>query len=236
MKKQFVFLASLLAACAAQAGPIIYNNGAPDLRNGTLSDQVGNVAPGGHQVASNFGLGVDNVLADIHWWGFYNNTIPAADNFTIYIYPDSGGSPGSPGSPASYMFSVGAGSRTDTGSDVGGSSDLFEYKYDLSSITLTSGTTYWLSILNDTTSAPGADWYWATSNSSSGDDQFRDLNSGSPGPWGSTSDGEPVTREHAYNLTGPDSTSVPDAGSTLPLLGLALAGLAWCHRRYVRAA
>lgn len=218
MTKPVTSLALLLATCATQAGPIIYDNGAPDFVQAYYSDLSPNIG-GGIQAASNFVLGPENVLADIHWWGGYgiSSFSHSADNFTIYIYNDSAGSPGS----IAHTVPVGAPNRTDTGSNIGFSLDIFAYDYELPvPIVLPTGIPYWLSIMNDTTGDPGGEWLWATSNASSGDDQFRFLNSGSPNPWGD------LDVELAYNLTGSNSSQVPDAGRTLPFLCMALAGFA----------
>lgn len=223
MKKQIVSLASLLMTCAIQAGPIIYDNGSPDFVNAYYSDKTPGIG-GGIESASNFALGADNILADIHWWGGYgiSSFAHSADNFTVYIYNDSGGSPGT----VAHTIPVGAPTRTDTGVNLFLSIDIFAYEYDLPiPIALTAGTTYWLSILNDTTGDPGGEWLWATSNGLSGDDHSRNLNAGAPDPWGD------LEVEFAYHLTGPDPSGVPDAGSTLPLLGTALIGLAWLRFR-----
>ncbi|MFO1498639.1 MAG: choice-of-anchor R domain-containing protein [Verrucomicrobiota bacterium] len=228
MKRQLILLAAWLSALTVQANPIIVDNGSPDYGNAYYSDLSPGIG-GGIQAASSFVVGAANTLTDIHWWGGYgiSSFSHAVDHFTIYLYNDSGGSPGT----VAYTIPVGAPARIDTGVNLFVSLDIFSYQFDLlAPIVLPTGTTYWLSILNDTAGDPGGEWVWATSNQLAGDDQSRLLHSGSPGPWGS------LHVELAYQLTGLTSSSVPDAGGTLPLLGAALFGFGLLRWRTARDA
>jgi hypothetical protein len=153
------FLIPLLLAWwgAAQAG-VIYDNsaGTPDIASGSGSELFA--------AADNFVLQpAANTITDIHWTGVYaqNNTPPATDSFTIQIYPDAGGEPNAPlyTDPLFTVFTGDPG-RTDTLIDILGSFDLYAYSVNIAPLTLTAGSTYWLSIVNDT--AAGDNWFWGT--------------------------------------------------------------------------
>ena len=106
-------------------------------------------------------------ITDISWKGFYfsDGTPQASDDFTINFYSDTGGTAG--GLLAS--FNVGdAVNRTGTGQFHSGS-EFFSYQADIGAgIDVLSGSTYWVSIFNDTTVDTNDDWYWATNTGMSG--------------------------------------------------------------------
>lgn len=107
-----------------------------------------------------------STISDVHWWGGYNNNTPGTDDFTIRIFADISGTPEI--DPLNE-FAVGTVNRVDTG--VVGHPDLnvFFYSVEISPLALAANTTYWLSIVNDTTTTPTLDfWGWSTSLSSHG--------------------------------------------------------------------
>lgn len=211
--------AGLLAAIVgwtgnAQAG-VIFDNGFPDLNDAYFSDFDGAAFQG----ADNFIFRVDSTVRDVHWWGTYafGLTPPDADDFTIRIFNDDGGVPED---DPFYEVSVGnAVNRVDTGLLILGTFPLYSYSAVVTDVALLAGTTYWLSIVNNTVDDLDDEWYWATSNSAAGDAQIRVTDDG---VW------DPIGVELAFNLTDdagiiPEPSTVVMAGvGGLALLGVGL--------------
>jgi len=206
-----VFALAMNGNAPVWAGPIIYDNGGPDTTvNGWRSDFDEPV-----QEADDFILGAGaNVIAGIHWWGSYNYETNAQDDFTIRIFPDADN--GGPAINPIIELSVGNVTRVDTGritvtapfgAEFG---PLFKYRTDVTPIALNPGTTYYLSIVNDSKNIGyTGNWRWTVS--LTGDDH-----------WYRFPDGDPWTsgeRNLAFNLT-----TVPEP-STFILLTIAALGL-----------
>ncbi|MBS0496347.1 MAG: FxDxF family PEP-CTERM protein [Proteobacteria bacterium] len=116
-------------------------------------------------MADNFVLGAgSNTVTGVNWSGSYypTNSPTATDNFLIRIFGDLGGVPDT--NPI-YSFSVGnAVNRIDSGiDDATWSIDIYNYSAAIPSTTLVAGTTYWLSVVNDTSGFTD-DWLWENSN------------------------------------------------------------------------
>jgi hypothetical protein len=205
-------------ALAASATParadIIFDNGTPDLTNAFNSDFFNF----GFQSADDFVLAPGaSTITDLHWWGVYafTNTPNAADNFTIRIFADAGGAP-----DINPFVSVNVGnvSRTFTGDNVVGF-DVYEYDVDVAPIALAPGTTYWLSIVNDSANNPGGDgWFWATSDGLAGNGHQR---------FGDGVGWDIAGAEFAFNLTG---AAIPEPAS-LAVFGALAAGAFGLRRR-----
>ncbi len=154
-------LSSLGWVAPATAAAVIYDNGGPDGSRGWWSDFDGS----NQQMADNFVLGAgSNTITGVNWSGsYYSTNSPATtDNFLIRIFGDLGGVPDT--NPI-YSFSVGnAVNRVDSGiDDATWSIDIYNYSAAIPSTTLVAGTTYWLSVVNDT-SGYTDDWLWENSN------------------------------------------------------------------------
>ncbi len=205
---------------------VIFDNGAPLVdpvpSNGILSDFD---TP--QQIADDFTLSSGaNTITDVHWWGGYalSNT-PSADDFTIRIFPDASGAPTT--TPA-YTFAIGAAGRTATGdtiTPVNRSFDVFEYSTTITATTLAAGTTFWLSIVNDTPPPAGGtndDWLWVMSATSGGNDAGRGSDTASWGDFGT---------EVAFQLTDDTAPKQVPEPATLALFAGGLLALGVLRRR-----
>ncbi len=119
------------------------------------------------QRADNFSITQDNILGSISWQGIYigTNTTPAADNFTLRIFADSGNNTTPSQTPFWSENLVNTVNRTVNAITVNGQNfDLYTYDATLSAdVSLIAGTTYWLSIVNDTSNDSLNNWNWAAS-------------------------------------------------------------------------
>lgn len=219
--RKFRSLAVLLVAVLslgwvlpAAAAPVIYDNGGADGSRGWWSDFDGVQ----QQMADNFVLGAgSNTITGINWSGSYysSNTPTIADNFVIRIFSNSGGVPDV--SPI-YSFNVGnAVNRVDSGiDDATWNIDIYNYSAAITSTTLVAGTTYWLSVVNDT-SGHTDDWLWENSQPV-GSSAFR---VGDGNSWSAHS------TELAFQIT-----AVPEPETYAMLLaGLGLLGFMACRRK-----
>lgn len=203
-----------LLAFSAEAG-VIFSNGGPDPNRGWPYSDFDFPA----EIADDFVLApASNVVRDVHWWGRYGSrdVAPASDNFAIRIFADAAGRPAAdPLHTAALLAPV---TRTLIEDPAGTQwTTYFAYDAAISPIALAAGTTYWLSIVNDTAPAV-ADWLWA-STTTDGRATFRD------DPSDSWSSFEP---QQAFELT--DSGTAIPAPATALLLGLASAALAVTRR------
>ena len=91
------------------------------------------------------------------WGGYYTNTIQS-DNFTVYIYADTGGLPGVPGTLL-YSGAPASANVVDSGID-GFDRDIYEANLTLAKpLNAVGGIAYWVSVDNAT--GLGGDWAWA---------------------------------------------------------------------------
>ena len=215
-------VAGALWTAVAGAG-VIYDNGAGTLTGSALSDT--DPLPAVQFQADNFVLQPGaSTITDVHWTGDYafSNTPGPTDNFTIQIFADSAGLPAV--SPFA-AFGVGnAVNRTDTGIDMPGGGgthfDLFSYSATISPLILTAGTTYWMSIFNNTASDTDDDWFWGFNQSVGSLAQRNNQASAWSGNSGTLD----------FQLTNDAISGAPEPAS-LALLGIGLAGLAFSRRK-----
>jgi len=165
------------------------------------------------QVAEDFQLQQDAAVADFHWWGVQGNSLP--NDFRLTFYNDTGS--GAPQVAPFATVDIGDVSGTDTGLDSNLGTSILKYDAVFAPLSLSAGTTYWLSITNQISATDANDgWYWITS--VEGDSSFYfDNGSG----WTFTN----FTPGMAFQVTG-----VP-APASAALFGIGLAALGVARRR-----
>ncbi len=136
-----------------QAAPIFIQT--PVVDSAVFSD-----AETAERSADDFSLASPGTVRTVSWRGIYfpTGTPQAVDAFTINFFSESLGAPAS----LLQSFNVGdAVNRTGSGEFLA-SVEAFDYTADLGSgIALSGGTTYWMSIFNNTTVDPDDSWWWA---------------------------------------------------------------------------
>jgi hypothetical protein len=98
---------------------------------------------------------------------------------------------------------------------------IFAYDVNIAPVALAPGTTFWLSIVNDTSNDPNDNWFWGIRDAS-GNGAVRDAPGG---PWTTLGAG------YEFQLTGQAVSEPP----TLPVLALAVTALGLSNRRRTRS-
>jgi hypothetical protein len=217
---------ALLFTASGASGAMVYSQ-TPTIDGGFISDADGSVVSERFYVADDFTLSGNALVTSVVWRGIDVGS-PSPDDFTIDFYTDAS-------NPDALLqsFSIGTpSSRTDTGlDDPAFGFDIFEYVADLGSgISLSSGSTHWVSIFNNTVGdTPDDFWAWAGNISVStgaiaveSDDQSN---------WSAINGGGPtaLSEEQYFQLV---STVVP-IPPAIWLFGSSLGLLGWMRRRAV---
>lgn len=188
-----VLASALLSGTPGAHAAIAFDNGfvAAQASNGGLSDFAPPNPPNTFlfEHADDFTLAPsDTTLGAIRWLGFYSDfgtdaSVPTSDDFTLRIFAADG-------PPANATFGDGlplagtllasytpgnAVSRVATASIMPTLGlRVFSYEATIAPLTLTAGTRYWLSIVNDTADDTNDSWFWAVTGSGNGTSRFTD--------------------------------------------------------------
>lgn len=128
----------------------------PSQGSGILSDP--DCCVSGQSLAEHFVMTSTDTIAEIKVWGGYmfNNIPTLSDNFTVIFHNDSAGLPGTNAAPPESGIPS---TRFDTGINLFGTFDEYEYTLTLANpVTLGPGT-YWVEVFNDTTGSPD-NFFW----------------------------------------------------------------------------
>lgn len=173
-----------------------------------------------------FTLASADTVRSITWRGLYGifttlHSVPATDDFTINFYLSAGGTPGSLLQSFSVGNSVG---RTDTGVDLVGVFDIFDYQADIGAGIALGPGDYWISIFNDTsgTGAADDDWSWAVK----ANDTFVHAQSDDLINW----TGSPLATDAHFALDNQNISPIPIPAAVW-LFGSALGLLGWMRRK-----
>jgi PEP-CTERM motif len=154
-----------------------------------------------------------NRITGVRWTGVYASNSPTGpDNFRIELFADVARAPAL--TPITSLF-IGDPGRTDTGVDIF-SNDLFVYSVTVPPIILAPDTTFWLSIVNDTSADLISDWAWGS--------QLFDFGPGTIAARTSEADPWFLSSAFAQDFTISGPVSIPEPG-TIVLLGMGLFGL-----------
>jgi hypothetical protein len=216
--KQSILAAAVIVTLATypSRGAIIFDTGPFTADGGSMASDFSTSTnlPSPVQRAADFVLQNASQITRVSWWGDYvpGNTPPGQDDFTLRIFTDASGTPSS--SPL-LQFSLGDLGRLDTGIDSFGFR-VYAYSALLASpAILSGGTTYWLSIVNNTASDTDDDWFWQRVTRFSGTVQQRGDDTS---PW------EPYSPSTlAFNIEGvvvpePSTYALLTVGGVLVLL------------------
>ena len=208
--------AALLACLAAfavpaSAGPVVYDNGAPNQASGNNMSFA--------YQAEDFVLAASTTISDVHFW-----SLEAANayrgGFYWALHGNTGGAPGAL-IAGGFQSTV---TRTSLGA-VAGFGTEFRNDFDLNTATALTAGTYWLVLHNGVFSNltdNGLDFLWETTAVAKGFAGQEDIGDG----FGFGSNGA----EHAFQLTGPNVVNVPEP-MTGGLVAAALAALLFTRQR-----
>src|SRR5215211_1713550 len=137
MLRNILTCAVVLTALAtpSYAGPIIYNNGAPDSAEGNeMTKWI---------QAEDFTLAATTDVTDVHFWAVDITTSLTAyqGSITWQIYSDNAGEPGT-------VLASGSASPTAVFDHLTSFGTSYSFNFDIPSFTALGGTTYWLGLHN----------------------------------------------------------------------------------------
>ena len=151
------------------AGPPVLLVQAPNQVAAQDSDLDGGSGSYSFVQAEDFTTPQSGSVSLVRWWGTYDGSPPASDDFWIQIRLDSGGLPGALLAQRHPGNSV---ARTPTGQLIGGFYNEYRYQAAISpAISLSAGTSYWLVVFANTVGYPGS-WRWEQSSAGNGSSAY----------------------------------------------------------------
>lgn len=187
----------------------------------TFTPNTGTQSDAGISVmlASDFKSLSGGTITEVAWQGIYlwDGTPQALDNFTINFYADSAGNVGA----SIYSFNVGSSANRHATGDSFSGEDFYGYTANIGAgITVDADTAYWISIVNDTTSDVGDNWFWATNTNLIGPGNAASVSNDGGETWVSRTD----AGSYYVALSGNVSAVPLPPAFALLLPGLALLG------------
>ncbi len=205
----------------------LFDNGAPDSRNGALVDISYGAAS-----ANDFSFDSTKTVSFFRWWVLHPNTPGPASVTSSYsraITADAGGAPGT--SIESGVASNVTGTKivpTCCTTPPYDFFDSYEFTEPISSISLDPGTTYWLVINDYSSTAEGGPFFWESSVAFAGNELTQ-----APGYYGDET-WHVSNQEGAFCVSGPEIgcavATTPEPASVV-LLATGLMGIGLVHRR-----
>ena len=193
-----LLLIPLLLLCVQPvcAAVIVFDNGVPSNDHLSFSDRDTI-----YRTADDFTLGSATSIVSVAWFGAYwiDNVAPAASSFEITFYSDDSDAPGSV--IASQVIGDVAGTLTGNQVSEFPTVNGLAYESAIDPVALEAGTTYWVSITNNTPTTDST-WSWLASATQGSDISRQSSDSGST--WGDR------PYEHAFTFSAvPEPTSLP---------------------------
>jgi len=159
----------LLALCSTSQAIAVFSQ-APAVNNITLSDSHHLTDGNGGQVADEFTLTENATVNTVTWRGAYtpdhSGTPPTLPlDFNVLFYADDSGLPDETNILSDTVISFASLDQiTDTGINVFGSRDVFEFSTTIDGITFEGGTTYWFSVVGHTENDEDDSFWWSRRN------------------------------------------------------------------------
>lgn len=157
MKTTYVAGAVLVSAAGLASGQAVVFENLPDRANAGVADITG-AAPA-NRSADDFSLATTETIGSIQFWGVWLDNVTGAENFTAVFYDDVSGSPGS---VLASIQLVNASSST-TGADLFGFDEYLHTADLTTAFTAEAGSTYYLSIYNNSGLGDDGTWAWGSS-------------------------------------------------------------------------
>jgi hypothetical protein len=150
------FFLAVLCPQVVSHGGIIYTNGDPFADNGTHYSKSDTV-PRSQIGADNFVISSNATIDSVRWWGSWNFFNSPNDNFTVNFYGDNGGLP----DPSNLISSQSIGNAMETSTGLTRSFfTLVEFQSNITPVSLTAGTDYWISIFDTAGTNDGQYFIW----------------------------------------------------------------------------
>ncbi|MCG8406915.1 MAG: hypothetical protein MI923_17090 [Phycisphaerales bacterium] len=136
----------------------------------------------GNEASDDFQPTSTGNINNLCWWGVYQPNADGAgfaDEFRVTYFADAGGAPDFNtviAGPFVQSVDFISFSKVDSGLDIAGAADIFQYEAEHPPVAVTSGTCFWVEVVQTTTSA--TTWFWEDSDEGNG--RFNQTQNGTP--------------------------------------------------------